>query len=456
MDILKKRFSWLTERNLLILLLLSVLAFGTYIANDLCISFFYALLLPWGIGMLYYSLRKHEIAKTAPLIWSCAGIGVYIATGLLRRDLHIDWTQGICILVFCAFFLLSIPRRMTVGRQHSELFSVGAMFVTLFLPFALLGVLSIFTGRHFDLPGLEKPLGVWTEGVPGSRLIVFAHPNTTARFAAFNILFCIYAICRLRGKPASLYFALNILLNAVILAHTQSRTCYIAFAAGLAAIAFRSFFLMKRMGFWRFPAAVAAAAAAFGLTLAALNGLYILTTTLAQSMPIAKASVSDVQTRAATEGQFDVFSNGRDDIWVSTIRYLLDNPKYLVTGMGFGDLVDRIGECYPAILPHLNLHNTYLDCLARYGAGYLLCALGFLCSMLAPVVKVLLTPAEKKNRGMFMFAVMIGVILIMSIPEEMLFTGIRWPNLLFYFLCGHVLHAAKLIHSQKNIPEENA
>jgi len=454
MEILKKRFSWLSERNLLVLLLLFCAAFGAYTANHLTQAFRSAVLFPWAMGMIYYALRRRELSRTAPLVWNCAGIAVVAVTAILRSELDTEWAHSIWLYAICAFFLLALPRKMTTRKQHTELLSIGAMFVTLFLPFALLCIVSIFTGCQFNLPAIEKPLGVITEGSVGSRIVVFAHPNTTSRFAVFNILFCIYALYRLRRRSVRTYFALNILVNTIILAHTQSRTCYIALAAGMAAIAFRGLFLMKKTGKWRFPAAVVAAAAAFALTLAALNGLYKLDVMIAQSMPYAKAAAASVQTRAEVEGQFDVFSNGRDDIWVSTIRYLLDNPKYLITGMGAGNLVSRIGESYPAILPHLNIHNTYLESLARYGAGYLLCMLGFLCSMLVPVVQILLTPTSKNNRGMYIFSVMIGVILVMSIPEEMLFTSTRWPNLLFYFLCGHVLHAAYLQKSEKTVPEE--
>lgn len=456
MEILKKRFSWLTERNLLVLLLFLCAAFGTYTANHLTQAFRSAVLFPWAMGMIYCALRRRELPLTAPILWNCAGIAVVAVTGFLRNELNIEWAHSIWLYVICAFFLLALPRRMNIRKQHTELLSVGTLFVTLFLPFALLCIVSIFTGSQFNLPAMEKPLGVITEGSVGSRIVVFAHPNTTARFAVFNILFCIYALSRLRRRSVCVYFVLNILINIIILAHTQSRTCYIAFAAGMAAFAFRGLFLLKKAGKWRFPAAVAAAAAAFVLTLAALNGLYKLDVVIARSLPIAKAASSAVQTRAEVEGQFDVFSNGRDDIWISTIRYLLDNPKYLITGMGSGDLVSRIGESYPAILPHINIHNTYLESLARYGAGYLVCMLGFLCSMLVPVVRVLLTPPDKKSRGMYVFAVMIGVILVMSIPEEMLFTSTRWPNFLFYFICGHVLHTARLLKDEKSIPEENA
>ena len=456
MEILKKRFSWLTERNLLVLLTFLTTATCVFFFIRLSNAFFSAFLLPWATGMIYFSLRKHTIRKNAALIWSCLSIVAFVISGIMTKEICAEWGYGVWLLVFCSFFLLSPCRNMTTHEQHNELLSVAALMITAFMPFAFLCMISVFLARPFNVPFLDYPLGVMGTGDAGSRILIFSHPNITSRFAVVNILLGLYAFCRVQRKSARLYFGLNILLNTMVLSHTQSRTCFIALAAGIAALLFRHIFLRSSKKSWRFLIASVAAIVPFALILVFLNGLYKADVTLAQTVQLADVSIQPIVTRAASQGQFDVFSNGRDTIWLTGFQYLLDNPRYLLFGMGSKNIMERITSSYPIMASFAHLHNSFLECLARYGILYLLSILGLLCAMLVPAIKVLLMPVRYENRGIAFSAVIVGVLLIMSIPEKMLFTNADWSNLLFYFLCGHVLHAAYLQKSEKSAPEENA
>ena len=50
MERVQKRFSWMTERNLLILILLFMTVFAARIATQLSQAMVVALLFPWAIG----------------------------------------------------------------------------------------------------------------------------------------------------------------------------------------------------------------------------------------------------------------------------------------------------------------------------------------------------------------------------------------------------------------------
>ena len=72
------------------------------------------------------------------------------------------------------------------------------------------------------------------------------------------------------------------------------------------------------------------------------------------------------------------------------------------------------------MLPHLNLHNTYLNCLARSGIVYLLLVLALLCTLVRPALRMLTRP-DPSRLGLFFAPAFVCMILCMSVPENMLF-----------------------------------
>ena len=394
-----------------------------------------AVLLPWASGLTYCALRRHEIRKSPTLLWALAGMGAFALSAFLTGNMDTSWAYSFWLLGLCMLFLLFLPESQTITEVHSELFSLSTLFVTLYMPFALLAMISVFTGQVIELPGLKYPVGIQRIGYVDSRIRIFVHANKTARFAACNILFCVYALCRTGKIPARAFFAFNLLLNAMIIAHTQSRTICIAMAVVGAATALHCLLLRGRNA-RRILAAVLAAAILFALILTGINSLYLADVTIASSgLPESKLAF-DGQTRAEIEGQFDMLGNGRDNIWLNTLKHLLSDPKLLLTGMGPGDVVSQIDGIFEGAA---HLHNSLLAALAHYGLPYLICILGLLCTLVRPCLQLLFRPATYENRGAFVAALMVGMMLLISIPEEMLFTVDCHDNLLFFLFCGYAL-----------------
>ena len=90
------------------------------------------------------------------------------------------------------------------------------------------------------------------------------------------------------------------------------------------------------------------------------------------------------------------------------------------------------------MLPHLNLHNTYLNCLARSGIVYLLLVLALLCTLVRPALRMLTRP-DPSRLGLFFAPAFVCMILCMSVPENMLFVTPGLGSFLFYWMSGYLL-----------------
>lgn len=438
MDKLCKRLPRLTERNLLILILLFMTAYAARIATQLSNAMAVALLFPWAIGKAYQLCRSREIPRSATVLFSIAAMAVYVLSAIIMANLTLNFVHLLWSMLICVFFLMIPPRKTTSRKQHTELLSIGCMFVCIYLPFALLAMYSVFSGRVIRFPSVTNPVGIQEINDVDCQLRIFSNPNTTCRYACFNILFSIYAFVRMRRIWVKGFFAFSAVLNFFVLAHTQSRTGYIALSAAAAALVFR--FLWLRARKYRAVLAPAAAIAAFLVVLKGLEMLFLADVYLAKSLISSVDQFAATVPRSEVRGQFDMLSSGRGEVWSTVIAYLRDHPSYLITGMNNPDAFSIIAEGHALLEPLGSCHNTYLGCILLSGVPYLLCILGFLCTLVRPCVTMLLEPANEENRGLFIVPVFVGMMLAMSFPEEMLFVNTGFVNYLFYFFCGHVLH----------------
>lgn len=442
MERVQKRFSWMTERNLLILILLFMTVFAARIATQLSQAMVVALLFPWAIGKAYQLKRDGDIPRSAPVLCSVAAMIVYILSTIVMGNLTMGFVHLLWSMAICAFFLMVPPRKLTLRGQHNELLSIGCMFVCIYLPFALVAMYSVFTGRVIRFPSITNPIGIQEINDVDCQLRIFSNPNTTCRYACFNIVFSIYAFIRMRRMWAKGFFAFNAVLNFFVLAHTQSRTGYIALAAAFAALAFRFFWLRAKK--FRIAAALIAAAVVFFAVVKGLELLFLADVRLAKSLIASVEQFAETVPRSEVRGHFNMLSSGRGEVWNTVIAYLREHPSYLITGMNSPDAFTTIARGHEQLELLGSCHNTYLGCILLSGVPFLLCILAFLCTLVRPCVSMLLEPADEENRGMFIVPVFIGMMLAMSFPEEMLFVNTGFVNYLFYFLCGHLLHYARL------------
>lgn len=498
MEQLKKKTAWLSERNLLLLLLFFFIGFFSMISKKYNWMMLGVFLIPWAIGMFYCMMRNREIKKSPVFLLMCCSMVPYFLSAVINKGISFEWIYTTGMLYVCWFFMLFVSQRTSLRQLSNELFSVGCLFVICYLPLAILGIISVFTQQQIEVPLLNGVLGVWPAKDAASALFIAANPNIAGRYLACNVLFCIYAIVRLHRIGARCFFGIVLLINAMALAHTQSRTCYIALAFAIGLLLFRVAYLHVPWKKWRVCLGAFACVAGIAVVLPLLNGIFVMDVSIAYAIapkPISAGSAElksetaifsgIVENMAVTEmsdrnntfmgstanrkldfpvpvqlsqtsekkpiatpaekkhGQFDVLSTGRGNIWESAVQYLLDHPKYLLFGMGSGNIMKQIDQEYPGMGKFAHLHSSFLDSLARYGILYLLCVLVFLALMVRPVYRMLIAPSKEETKGMFILPIFICMLFAMSLPERMLF---EWPdvfNFLFYFLCGQVLFMAK-------------
>lgn len=454
-DLQARAAKLLSGRSVPALLLLLVFAFGKFVSVSASLCLLYAVLFPWALCRTYKMYLDGELVKDGTLKWVGAYLGLYVLSALATMSVGESWALNVATVFTASLFMMYVPANMSMEDIKRDLFRVGCWMVALYLPFVLLAMLSVFTGRTFRVPGFGRYVGIQAAGYVVDRIEIFTNTNVTARYMALNVLFSIYAVCVKKNGWLRAFFIVNIILNTMGLAHTQSRTCLIAFSAALGVMAFRGVCLLLGNRRWRMIAGVAVCGA---VALGVLNGMNLL---YEVDVRIAKSMVTELHERVETageasaaerKGQFDVYSSGRGDIWPPAIKYMLENPENLILGMGHGNVMQQIGEKYPQVLQYAHLHNSFLSCLVRCGLPFLICVLGFLCTLVRPAWRMLMQKGGEENRGMFMVPVFIIMMLLMAVPEEMLFIKEVYSNLLFYLMCGYVL---RFKHLEKRNANEN-
>ena len=118
--------------------------------------------------------------------------------------------------------------------------------------------------------------------------------------------------------------------------------------------------------------------------------------------------------------------------------YLIHHPKEMVFGMGAGDLVDRLTACNPARFPANHLHSGFLETLAHGGIFMLLCLIAWLLTLVRPTAR-LLTEKDDPDRGAFIYAVFIGILLTVTLAEALLFVRVSLANLVFFYAASRAM-----------------
>lgn len=396
--------------------------------------------------------------KDCTLKWMCASLAVYVLSAFLTMSVNEGWAIKAGTFFTASLFMLYVPAQMAERDMRKDLFRLGCLMVCLYLPFVLIALLSVFTGRTFRVPGFPGCIGIQQRGAVAERIRIFSNTNITARYMAFNILFSVYAIYVKKNKWLRAFFSVSILIHLIGLAHTQSRTSMIALSAAIGVYAFRAAYMRLWKFRWKIVAAGAACAVAAAVVLSGMNWINKTDIRIAKAMyaqtetRTEAADAGASETRVEKSGQFNVYSSGRGDIWPPAVKYMLNHPEKLVFGLGQGDVIAEIGKEYPQILAYAHLHNSFLSCAVRCGIPFLVCILGFLCTFVRPSWKMLLRRENEENRGLFIVPVFVVMLLIMAVPEEVLFIKEYYANLLFYLMCGYVL---RFRHLEKRNANEN-
>lgn len=282
MQKIKSGLSRYSERNWNVLLYLFLIGVCQYIASDWARSTLFFCLMPFQMYLVYKVIRNRKLHKTALFRIATAFLLWMFFTYIINDRWYAEGLIGLQALLMCWYAALFVPEDTDLQGIHREIFGIGMIFIICYLPFMLLAMLSVYTGKLIYVPFDPYPIGIQTAGSIGDRIRVMMNTNYISRIAIFNMLFSVYGILTRKKKGFRIFFAFVILLNLLILAHTQSRTCYIAFGMALGMIAFREVFLLiKKKG-------LRVAAAALALILVFFAVVYGMSGVLKLDMAIAK------------------------------------------------------------------------------------------------------------------------------------------------------------------------
>ncbi len=442
------RLDDMRARKWLIAASLFAMVFVYKASEPLFNALMFALLMPVITYATLRNLRRGEALGTAIFRVMLFAAAWTVMTTILHRRADLEWVVRFWFIGFCWFYLLFVPRDTPRAELKKQLGYAGAVVVAGCLPLFLIALASVFTGRVMRVPFFNRPVGIQSAGSIGDPFIIFAQRNVEGRFASYCILFALYGMLSTKKAWLRAFLGFDLLVSFMTLAHCQSRAAYIGVSVALGLVAFRAVFLhLPRRG-RRVAAGALATALAFFAVMGGLKLLFKADIAIARGLGADRVTVQagEIVSRVESAGEFAMFSNGRADIWLSSLDYLKRHPRILLTGTG--GTTDRafrlVKKAYPAMREFVGFHNSYLNALFLGGIPLLAAMLAFLCGMVPPCLRVFLRREGAENRGLFVVPVFILMQLIMAVPENVLLAIANYANLIFFLLCGAVLHDDRL------------
>lgn len=381
----------------------------------------------------------------AAALWS-------VFSTVVNWRVDMEWVLKYWFVTSCWLYFAFAARDAGWKEIKQQLLSAGIVLICGYLPLALLALVSVFTGRVIRVPFLSNPVGIQTAGKIDRQVFVLFNPNSDGRITMYCILMAIFGCLSCRRKGVRVFNIIVILVNLMLLAHTQSRTCFIGLAAGLALLSFRALYLRFVSLKWRIPAGLLVAVLVFFAVLGGLKLIYNVDVATARALSAdhnVESAVPNIRVELAN--QFDMLTSGRGNRWLYSFKYLKEHPRYLLTGMG-GTVKNAFNKVYKVYSTEIGVnngfHNSYLATVAIGGIPLLVIMLAYLCKLFLPCLRLYLRPATEESRGFAVVPVFIFVLLITNVTENGLFCGASYVNLLFFLLCGIAFHADRLARGE--------
>lgn len=443
MQKIKAGLSHYSERSLNVLLYVFLIGVCSNIINDWSKSLLFFCLMPFQMCLVYRVIKNRKLHKTGMFRIATVFLLWMFFTYLVNDRWYAEGLIVLQAMLMCWYAALFVPEETGLQGIGRELFGIGMISIVCYLPFMLQAMLSVYTGKLMKVPFDPNPIGIQTAGNVADRIRIMMHPNYTARFAVFNILFSVYGALTRKKKGFHIFLTFVILLNALILAHTQSRTCYITLGAALGMIAFRGVFLSVKKKGLRLAAAALALILVFFAIVYGMNGVLKLDVAAAKRTSGASQEQIVYRDHNADVDMFEANMSSRDKIWKSALDYLKNNPKCLLVGIGSRKTNDVLGQ-ESNLLERYNVHSSYLNVLAHLGIPGVLMVILFLLMLVRPAWTALMLPGTAESRGLFMLPVLLVTLLLMGFTETGLFISADYMNYLLMVVAGLMLQYVRL------------
>ena len=406
-------------------------------------------LLPAMLILAAFAMRDEGVKRDVPMLLGCAAVTWAVLAGLLNgRAFDNGSAIGYLSLMACWFFALRLPRDTTAAQMEDEFIAIGMVYMVCYLPFLLVALYSLFSGKLIQTPLDAKGLGLETAGFLKDRLRVLENQNICGRNMMMCVLFSIYILIRRKGLGLRIFSIFVLIANLMALTHTQSRGNIISLSIAIGVIAFRYVYMWVRRRGWRVVAGLAACAAAFFLMVGITNVLFDVDLAIAKKTAVViDEELMQQDNYIDRFGQFDVMSSGRQWVWEVTGKYLKTHPRQLLLGINAPSIMQEIGTVDPGISNLRHVHNSLLDCIVNCGLPYMLIVLAFLVYMIPKCWRVV-TKSGGDDGSQIYVAMLVGL-LAESMTEVMLFVRVTSYNTLFMLMCGYILHICKSMDREK-------
>lgn len=412
---------------------------------------------PWsGVMLGAYLVRERK--NSGPDIWLLALLSLWLTVPFIYRfgaELFTVSTAFNYILCFFAFYA-SVRQSDAVRRARQ-----------LDVACALVGLLSIALGGAllYCAATGEVFYSYWDTlyfGVVKGQLQHSMHYNTTAMLALVCTMMCLVGLCRSRRKPAALFYLAGVVIMALVVVLTQSRTARYAMLAAFAVGTWNGLaaYLPVRRNALRQAAALACAAVVLvggyvlcrQITDAALAHYAGLPSPVIESVlpgAIAEEEAKEEKTEQkekalkARKAGDSTFSD-RTNIWKNVFKNWRENPKYMFIGNGAGRTKWLITEnTIHEAAGYVKVHNAYLHFAAEFGLiGFAVLA-AFMLSIVPSVLRVFFARADKRMPGGCALCMLLISILATGMMEIEPLDGMTVMNMALFFALAQLAGAGR-------------
>lgn len=338
--------------------------------------------------------------------------------------LYATYGYAICFIVF----YISV-RESDAKRRANQLDIACACYCLLSIVLGGALLYCAFTGKIYRTYWDTEPFGVKL-----GQLQHATHYNGTAMLALSGMLMSLVGLCRSKKKPVTLFYLLGVVIMALVVILTQSRTSRYAMLLVLAVGTWNGLaaHLPVRKGLLRHGVALVCAALvlvggyklSLVITDAALahyagKPTQYLDVMLPSAIAEEEQAEQPVVPMEARSQKVDASFSDRTNIWKNVINYWRANPKYMIIGNGASRtqwLIHK-GTAHEA-RGSIAVHNAYLHFAAEYGwIGFSILA-AFMLSIAAPVLRVFFARGEKRMPGGCALCMLVIAILATGMMES--------------------------------------
>ncbi len=396
-----------------------------------------------GAILVMYLVRKKR--RGGPENWLLAALILWIAVPFSLRfgtehfTMYSTHDYALCLFVLYA----SISEADAKYRAYQlDIASAGACLLSIAVGGML--VYCATTGNvYYGYEGTE------VFGVVNGQLQHATHYNTTGMFAVSCEMLCLLGFSRSKRKPVTLFYLVGVVLMALVIVLTQSRTARYAMLGAYAVGAWNM--VRSRMGnvrvLLRHGAALMCGAVvlvggyiwAAQITDAALAHYAdlpaIVPTAIAEEAEETETEASALEARDAIDGTF----SDRTNIWHNVLENWKNDPWHMLIGNGVGRtkwLVTK--NTIHEEVGFASVHNAYLQFAADMGMiGFSLLA-GVFLLILVPVLRAFFNGDGQGMPGSCVLGMTVIAALLTGLMESAPLQAMTPINMVLFFALGHL------------------